>query len=326
VLATHSPHLLAAAPEGSLRAIVDGRAHVFAQTPEQVDVLDTLGAFDRMEVVQLLRTKAVVFVENRDDKEILELFANRLWGEKRAREIWDRLSFLYTYQEPIEADAKMLARQIKDLLNTTELHDLAGGRQPKFLVIGDRDYRSAERLKEAWRETEKKARGGEFGLDLRVHVWERNEIENYLVDREAIAVAAVETRDPRHKEPAVRKVVLEAFDKVLAGLREDARVRIAAKLQHEDYTLRGDYVRTSKRAEEILAAEWSDGINLCDAKRLLSGIRKALQDHAIKARLSIPDIVKAMTEVPEEVTNVLKKMQRLGAAPRKPGSHRPAKV
>lgn len=324
VLATHSPHLLAAAPEGSLRAMVDGRAHSFAQTPEQMDVLDTLGAFDRMEVVQLLRTKAVVFVENRDDKEILELFAKKLWGEKKAREVWDRLSFLFTYQEPIEADAKRLARQVKDLLNATDLHDLAGGRQPKFLVIGDRDYRSAERVKEAWRDAERKARSGDFSLDLRVHVWSRNEIENYLVDRIAIAAAAAKTRDPKHKDAAVRSAVKDAFDKALIVLRGDAQEKIAAKLQHEDHTFRGDFVRTSRKADEILSTEWADGTSLCDAKRLLSTIRKALQDNGIRARVTVPDIIETMQAVPEEVASVLRKMQRLGTVRRRTTSHRPA--
>jgi predicted ATPase len=316
VLATHSPHLLAAAPEGSLRAMIDGRAHPFAQTPEHMDVLDTLGAFDRMEVVQLLRTKAVVFVENRDDRDILWLFAEKLWGDRKAREIWDRLSFLFTYQEPISADAKQLARQVKDLLTATELRDLAGNRQPKFLVIGDRDYRSAERLKEAWRETEKKARGPEFGLDLSVHVWSRNEIENYLVDREALLAAAASARDSKHKQSLVRKVVGDAFDKAMVTLREEAQMHIAAKLQHEDHALRGDFVKTSRRAEEILAAEWTNGSGLCDAKRLLSGIRRVLQEKGIRTRVTIPDIIGAMKSVPEEVAAVLKKMQRLGYAPR----------
>ena len=88
---------------------------------EQMDVLDTLGAFDRMEIIPLLKTKAVVFVENRDDRDYLEMFARKLWGEAKTNRVWEGLCFLFTYQEPIAANVKRLARQVKDLLNSGSL-------------------------------------------------------------------------------------------------------------------------------------------------------------------------------------------------------------
>ncbi len=327
VLASHSPHLISAAPPGSLRAMIDGTAHPFATEPEQMDLLDTLGAFDRMEIVPLLRTKSVVFVENRDDRNYLELFARKFWGEAKTRKIWDGLSFLYTYQEPVSADVKRLARQVKDLLNTNGLSHLHGGRQARFLVIGDRDYRSAGSAKKARKELERKARGTEFKLDLRCSIWNRNEIENYLLDAKAIEKGALKrAKDPAQKQ-AIKTAVQEAMQKSLAAQKSEVQIRIAQKLQHEDPDCRNDYVKATQRSEEILNQEWADGMALCDAKKLLSQIRSEFQTRKLKTGLSEADIVEAMDSVPDEVAKVLqmlKKHTSTIAGARKPKTATPA--
>ena len=310
VLASHSPHLISAAPPGSLRAMIGGKAHPFATQPEQMELLDTLGAFDRMEIVPLLRTKSVVFMENRDDRNYLELFAQKLWGEAKTRKVWDGLSFLYTYQEPVSADVKRLARQVKDLLNTNGLKHLHGGRQARFLVIGDRDYRSATSAKKARKELEKKAKGTEFKLDLRCTIWSRNEIENYLLDAKAIEKAALKRAKDAAQTEAIKTAVQETIQKSLAAQKAEVQVRIAQKLQHEDPDCRNDYVKATRRSEEILAQEWGDGMALCDAKKLLSQIRGEFQARKLLTSLSEADVVEAMANVPEEVVKVLKLLKR----------------
>ncbi|MBI4517720.1 MAG: ATP-binding protein [Deltaproteobacteria bacterium] len=319
VMATHSAHLLAAAPPGSLRAMIDGRAHPFATTPEQIDVLDTLGAFDRMEIVPLLRTKAIVFVENREDRNLLELFARKLWGDKKAREVWDRVCFLYTYQEPIAADVKLLARQVKDLLNAPSLSDLAGGRQPRFLVVGDRDYRRATSVAREKRELHKSAKSAGLKLDLRCHIWSRNEIENYLLDRHAVEKVVVANLDDSTKASAARTAVREALVSSLSESRSEAGIRIATKLQHEDRRL--DYTKATHESDDVLNAEWGDGAALCDAKRVLSRIRGTLQERKIRTRLLDEDIIAAMATVPEEVKQVLNMIKRLAASGSKRKAH-----
>jgi predicted ATPase len=311
VMASHSPHLLAAAPSGSLRAMIEGRAHAFAQTPEQMDVLDSLGAFDRMEIIPLLRTKAVVFTENRDDRDYLKMFAVKFWGEERAAKIWEGLSFLFTYQEPISADVKRLARQVKDLLNAPSLGDLAVGQQPRFVVVGDRDYRSEASAEAARSDLESKAKSDDFKLDLACSIWKRNEIENYLLDPAAIEEAVVSTLRDITREQEARDAVGESISKHVAALKEDARIRIAGKLQHDNYEYRGDYAKTTKEADRILEKEWGDGLALCDAKRLLSGIRADLQSLRIPVRLNEADVVRHLSEIPKDVRIVLQRLHQL---------------
>lgn len=310
IMATHSPHLLASAPPASLRAMIEGRAHRFATTPEQIDVLDTLGAFDRMEVVPLLRTRAVVFVENREDRKLIECFARQLWDDKKAREVFERVSFLYTYQEPIAADVKRLARQVRDLLNAPDLSAIGGGRPARFLVLGDRDYRPASSLAAKQRQLERDARGQDFGLELKSHIWARNEIENYLLDRKAIEEAVLDRLPDSSQKDSSRKVVRAAFDARLAQQKPQALERVAGQLQRDDRRL--TYESATERARAILAAEWGDGTGLADAKRVLSGVRKALQDKKLPHHLSEGEIIAHLAAVPDEIRRVLGMIFRLG--------------
>lgn len=312
ILATHSPHLLASAPPASLRAMIDGRALPFATTPEQVDVLDTLGAFDRMEVIPLLRTKAVVFVENREDRNLLEAFARKAWGEKRARQVWDRISFLFTYQDPIAADVKRLARQVKDLLNAPGLKGVGGGRQARFLVIGDRDYRPEILVSQKRRELLKDAKGQNFQLDLKCHIWSRNEIENYLLERKGIEEAVVGSLADQSQKDLARRTVRAALDSGLVEAKGHAHARVAEQIQREDRKL--GYQAATERAQQALDAQWGDGSTLSDAKQVLSAIRRELQVKKVRARLSEEGIISSMQAVPDEVKRVLGMIARLAGS------------
>lgn len=320
ILATHSPHLVAAAPPASLRAMVNNQAHAFALNPEQVDVLDSLGAFDRMEVVPLLRTKAVVFVENRDDRDLLELFARKVWSQEKAREVFDQLSFLYTYQEPIAADVKRLARQVRDLLDAPGLKELAGGRV-RFLVLGDRDYRPEAALAEEQKKLANAAKSQAFGLELKCHIWSRNEIENYLLDAKAIEAAAMGSLPSAVSRLECRKVVRKALAETLAASRETVRDRVAEQILRADRAL--GYMGATNAARAVIEDEWGDGSSLADAKQVLSAVRSALQANKLKARLTEADIIANLPEVPQEVRAVLNNLARL-ARPARPKKTRKA--
>ena len=135
VLATHSPQLLNAAPSGSIRVCMAGQAVPFSVQSDQLLLLSDLGAMDQMELVPLLVNRVVVFVENKSDRKILEAFARKHWGAKKQQAIWRHLTFLYTYQGPIEARVLDLARQVRDIVTSPGLESAV---TTKFLAIGDR--------------------------------------------------------------------------------------------------------------------------------------------------------------------------------------------
>ena len=307
ILATHSPHLISNAPAGSLRALIQGKAHPFAEQPEQIDLLDSLGAFDRMEVLALLRTKAAVFVENRDDKNYLEMFARKKWGQAMAQKVWEGLSFLYTYQDPITAKVHLFARQINDLLNCSGLRSLHGGQSPRFIVIGDRDYRSEENLNDQRKGLAKKAK--DMKLQLKCETWERNEIENYLLDLKAIEKAALLRLHDASQKADTKTVVREAWKTAMEGQRSLATDRVAERLQQDDPEMRSQFIKAKEAAQELIDKEWGDGTALADAKKVLSAIRGALQTKGIRTRLNETDIVDCMESVPPAVGKILVQMQ-----------------
>jgi predicted ATPase len=302
ILATHSPHLLAAAPAGALRVMIEGKAHPFAVTANQIETLDKLGAIDRMEVVPLLRTKSVVFVEDRDDRKFLELFARREWGEEKTRSVFDGLTFLYTYQNPIDAQAHVRAKQVRDLLGTDALQGLAGGRIPRFFVLGDRDYRTAEQTRSDQKAILKAGKG--MKLELKCHLWRYNEIENYLIDRSAVENALLENLRDKAQADALRAYLQEAWTRLLEAQKEGVKERIADLLQKKDRSL--DFPNASRLAGEMMVAEWQDGCALCDAKAILGSIRHELTTNGFQTRLEEKTVIAKLTEVPEDVLRVLK--------------------
>jgi hypothetical protein len=312
ILATHSPHIISNAPTGSLRALIQGKAHSFAEDPEQIDLLDSLGAFDRMEVLALLRTKAVVFVENRDDRNYLEMFARKKWGQATAQKVWEGLSFLYTYQDPMSAKVHLFARQINNLLSTNGLRALHGGQPAGYLVVGDRDYRSAENLATERKALLSKARK-DMKLEFRCETWERNEIENYLLDFKAIEKAVVKRLQDVGQKTLAKTTVHEAWTKAMQAQRSLAADRVAERLQQDDPELRSQFIKAKESAQAIVDKEWGDGIGLADAKKVLSAIRGALQAKGIRTRLNESDIVECLDNVPPDIAKVLVQIQKHAA-------------
>ncbi len=313
ILATHSPQLLSVAPSGSIRVCMDGTVVPFDVGPAQLEMLEDLGAMDRMEIVPLLTNRAIVFVENRSDQKLLERFARKHWGEKRQQEVWRGLTFMYTYQGPVEARVLDLARQVKDLLNSP---GVALPRPVRMLAIGDRDYRTDQVRRRELRAHTARAGSPAYQLDLTLRLWEANEIENYLLDWAALRAALGRQADAlgcaqdwsRHED-----AFFEGLDSLLDGQREAVRQSLATRIQNEDRRLA--LSTALERADEFLTQAWEDPTRWCDAKQVLGQLRAWLQDRGLPLRIADEGIIEAMETVPADVRKVLRELQRI-ASPR----------
>ncbi len=308
ILATHSPQLLSAAPEGSIRVCRDGKVVPLDLGPGQFRLLEDLGAMDRMEIVPLLTNRALVFVENRSDRTLLEAFARRQWGERKQRDVWRALTFLYTYQGPAEARVPDLARQVNDLLRSTGV----AGQPMRMVVIGDRDYRTDA----AWRRERlaltRRAQAAPYRLELTVRLWEANEIENYLLDVGALAGAL-------HRQAAAKGVEREwrrcedAFVDALRSLvdeqRERVRQAVATRIQNDDRSLA--LSTAIGQADAFLRQAWEEPTRWCDAKEVFRRLRAWLQEQGLSLRIVDAEIIDAMAAVPDDVRKVLRELQRI---------------
>lgn len=313
ILATHSPQLLAAAPAGAVRVCMDGTVVPFNVEPTQFRLLEDLGAMDRMEIVPLLTSRAIVFVENRSDQKLLERFARRHWGEQKQRDIWRVLTFMYTYQGPVEARVLDLARQVRNLLSSPGL----SGQPVRMLAIGDRDYRTDSSRRKELRTHTTRAKSPAYQLTFALRLWEANEIENYLLDRAAIL--AMLGRQAREKGVAAEwrnqeKAFVNELDAVLDEQREPVRQAIATRIQNDDRRLA--LGTALDQADEFLARVWQDRTRWCDAKVVISRLRGWLQERRIPLRINDDDIVDAMDPIPTDIQRVLRELQRLGSGRR----------
>ena len=317
ILATHSPQLLNAAPEGAVRICMDGRVAALRVEPDQLRLLEELGAMDRMEIVPLLTSRAVVFVENKRDRNLLQQFARKHWGEKKQQDIWRGLTFLYTYRSPVDAGVLDLGRQVRDLLNSP---DIASGRPVRMLAIGDRDYRTDASRRTVLRTHASRAKTDAYQLDFKLLLWDANEIENYLLDRTAILTVLDRQADERQLG-AVWKQQRQAFvaelDRLLDAQREHVRQSVATRIQQEDRRLA---LKTAlDRADQFLNARWKDPERWCDAKAVLGDLRTWLQSRGLALRIAERDIIRDMAAVPADIRKALRALHTLSRAPGRTG-------
>ena len=309
ILATHSPQLLGAAPEGSVRVCMDG--HV-APLPVRPELLDELGAVEHMEIVPLLAGRAVVFVENKRDRNLLQDFARKHWGEKKQQEVWRALTFLHTYQSPVDAGVLDLGRQVRDLLNSV---GPVSGRPVRMVAISDRDYRTDASRRAVLRTHAGRAKTDAYRLDFKLLMWDANEIENYVLDRAAMLNALDRQAEERHVGTAwkrQRSAFAAEFDRLLDAQREHVRQRVATRIQQEDRRLA--LSTALDRADEFLAARWKQPERWCDAKAVLGGLRTWLQERGLALRISERDVIRDMPAVPDDVGKTLRVLHALGRA------------
>ena len=308
ILATHSPQLLSAAPEGSIRVCRDGKVVPLDLGPGQFRLLEDLGAMDRMEIVPLLTNRALVFVENRSDRKLLEAFARRQWGEKKQRDVWRALTFLYTYQGPAEARVLDLARQVNDLLLSTGV----AGQPVCMAVIGDRDYRTDAAWRRERRALTRRAQAAPYRLELTVRLWEANEIENYLLDVEALTRALHRQAAAKGQEQQWRQhqdAFVDALRSLVDGQRERVRQAVATRIQNDDRSLA--LTTAMGQADAFLLRAWEEPTRWCDAKEVFRRLRAWLQERGLPVRIADAEIIDAMAAVPDDVQKVLRELQRI---------------
>ncbi|MDP1564504.1 MAG: ATP-binding protein [Pirellulaceae bacterium] len=320
VIATHSPQLLRTAPEGSIRVCRNRTVAKFAPGPSQLELLDHLGVLDRMELVPLIQSKRVVFVENREDRKLIEFFIRKRFTPKRAEDVLRNLTFLYTYQEPISANVLDKARQVNDLLKDDALVAITGKSPVAFFSVGDRDYRTDNEIATEERELRKKSKQQGFNFNFDIRIWRRTEIENYLLDVDAMcsAVASdISNEEKRQRwvqfEPQFREFVQQQ----IMGQRDKITERLANRLQDRDR--RQGLQAVMEKSRGILNQSWGDGSAWCDAKIVISSVRKHLQDNGFSPQsLSHPKIINSMRDIPDDVIKLVGKLASFSTTTEKP--------
>lgn len=189
----------------------------------------------------------VVIVEDESDEKYL-----RCWMERiLPTEVWDKIS---SRRFCIPTGRRPTGDEVNQRLDTIKhIHPEEQNFQPKAFVIADRDYRLDEELVEE----RSKLLGREFKRQT-WHVWERVEIENYLVCPEIMVryimeralAAEVSSEQQPPKENEIRTLVEEAIESSRSAVRD--QLIDSFDRRHRNWVLS----TVVKEAEQFLDSVW----------------------------------------------------------------------
>lgn len=251
ITATHSAEVLTEAPAETVIWISRNRERaVNAPVGEVQDELTaSLGTGFNLRLARALRANDVVLVEGRDMK-ILRLLAAAIGAERLALERGVVVERLEGYSN--RTSARAFSWLIERFLGTAvTVH-----------VILDSDYRPSEKLAEARNEL--------LAVGARPHIWQRKEIESYLLVAPALARVSGATQ--------------LTIEEALQNIAEDLKTTVTARLTQEYVAARrGPKYHPVSATEDALReveALWADPalrLSRCPAKDVFRGLNRRLQ-------------------------------------------------
>jgi predicted ATPase len=290
LLATHSPEIVAEAPQQDLLWVDRKRRSARRVDDEGIlaDLSASIGSPFNLGLARVLRTKVAVFVEGHD-MTVLRRLASVADLDALSRE--QGVAFV-----PLGGVAKHTALEGFSWLANEFLGSAVRG-----YVVLDRDYKTDDEC-HALRD---RIRSWALGC----HIWRRHELENYLL---APALIGRLTELSVDEAKAVLEQALELVkEEVFAGVF-GSRSRPLREQGKSDKT-----VAQLCRAE--LNERWVDydaRLALCPGKETLSALNGLLQERGKKA-LTTRQLCAGMLadEIPEEMRAVLEDLQALVVGP-----------
>lgn len=289
VTATHSPEMLGEANPESVIWIDKSkvRARRGPRAAELTSLATAIGSQFNIRLAKALRSRVVLFVEGKDMR-IFRTVAKRIGAKRVAEE--HRITVV-----PLEGftnwrNVEPFSWLTRNLLEDTVL----------LQVVLDRDYKPEEAVRDVLDRLE--------SIDVVGHVWERKELESYLLVPASIARAS--GCDAEAVAEELQEIATSLRDSVLAR-RLDAAQEYFVDAKHHRVTVMED-------AQRRFHHQWSDPatrLAMCPAKDVLAALNLWLQQHGYKA-ISSRSIAGRMSasEVPIEMVEFIQQLESQLAA------------
>jgi len=265
LFATHSRDLIARMNPENILALEEEGAKRLLVAFDIYDTFDRLGSIDPTQLPVIQAYRRVLVVEDRADWEILSIFCSTVLGSSIWQQVERRLGLCYARGNPRKQDISRLRHQIQQMI-------ASGGKALEMFVVADRDYHPdlAHLLKSLPSD------------HLHWHVWERTEIENYLLSLDGISrVLGTPAAQPTLDQGALP----EEFGRLLEASRNSAQDHLVQAFGEYGKSLdeRWDAVTLSRKAREYLDRHWEpEKLSLADAKEIvLPGIKRWLQERQV---------------------------------------------
>jgi energy-coupling factor transporter ATP-binding protein EcfA2 len=234
----------------------------------------------------------------------------RLWSAKRFILVeGDDLKLLRHLADTLVPDSEMSLEAIPNMAiggwggwnwavgSSMTLKNAAGEELIVYCLL-DRDFYSDEVLEQRYKEA--------AARDLQLHIWEYQELENYLVVPAAIARLI----SKRAGVPIQRSSVAEAVDMAAARMRESLEDDIATQLQQTERGLVFKSAKARARQRINVRLEKLPLHALVSGKELLAGVSEWAQvAHGVSFGVAALARELRASEIPNEMARVLRAIQ-----------------
>jgi len=287
VIATHSPDLIDSVPLDSL-LFIDRSMNVPLTVDNVGNALVSLGALTNSQAIAAIGAKSIINIEGRGDKIIYSEFAKKIDVEFPGTSNKLVLSGKKNLQE--------LEYIHRGILNFLSLN-------MKIAAIKDLDYDDIVQKEEGIKK--------ERNENVILLTLGKKEIENYLLDIDAITEAVNKKLQERTQNPnEISTLDSKIIEKIIMGILEryknELSYQIKPKIRNEfpnhwDQTKREE--EGDKKFEELWADEkWR--LAACPGKSVLRNIRTEIQKKW-SVSLTTLFLCQNMCEVPEDIKNIL---------------------
>lgn len=286
IIATHSVEIMAEADPADILIINNKkRKSEYANTEPAVQVLiDQLGGIHNVHLARLWSARRVILVEGKD-LGFLKTFHALLYPQA---------------QTPLDAIPNLSIGGWggwRDGIGSTMGIKNAVGDHIAFYCIFDSDYHTSTEIEERYKQAQTR------GINL--HIWERKEIENYLIEPDVIArLIKQRAKKASPTRDEVRKFLLAACeeekDTVLDGI---------ASLQDRSLGVGG----ANKKAREYVNARWTaERLHIVSGKALLSRLNEWTREQ-YGVTVGAMAIAKAFRagELPGEIRQVITSIEEV---------------
>jgi len=290
IFATHSTEMILEAPPEAIVWLDRSRTSAIrSPEPATLDALaDTMGIEIKMRLARLLKTRVALFVEGKD----MVLLRN-LAATVGARALVTEAEVVAI---PMEGFSNWRRLQPFPWLVGSFLHDDVVG-----YVILDRDVHDQAALDGITAELAR--------LGMQSHVWERNELENYLLGPQAIE--RLTGAPSEWVDSELEAITLEMKSHVLSRMvstRFDERSARSVKLS-----------TIAERCSEEVDKKWltpSKRIEVCPGKEVIAALNQKLQaaGYGTVNAYNLSREIRS-DELPGELGETLRHIQRLASSP-----------
>ena len=280
ITATHSSEMLAEASSESVVWVDKTRRRAIRRPkPASLEDLSTqIGSSFNLRLATALRARTVVFVEGDDMSIIRELAktigADHLAGERNCAVIEIKGFSNWVQVEPF----KWFVSNFLD------------GSVEVFVLL-DRDYRPDAEVIEVRSTLE--------AIDIHAHIWKRKELENYLLDPEALARASNST--PSYISSQLASITDDMTEDILGQFAEKRHFSSPSGSKDMARTFSDTSRELRPRAED---PDWR--LHRYPAKKILNALNKTLQQ-AGHTTVSTKNLARQLRrpEIPDEMCNWL---------------------